>query len=102
MKKKRRPSHISKKDWDSVDSPELTRDWFKRARPAREVDPELVAAHENGTLRYRGQRGPQKSPTKVAVSIRLSSDVLKHFKSTGNGWQTRLDNALRLLIGGQM
>ena len=42
-----------------------------------------------------GKRGPQKAPTKVAVSIRLSPEVVKHFKSKGPGWQSRIDDALR-------
>lgn len=41
------------------------------------------------------RRGPQKTPTKVPVSIRLSQDVLNHFKSQGPGWQSRIDDALR-------
>ncbi|MDR3424252.1 MAG: BrnA antitoxin family protein [Alphaproteobacteria bacterium] len=31
--------------------------------------------------------------------MRLSQVALRHFKATGEGWQTRLDKALRLLIG---
>ena len=42
-----------------------------------------------------GKRGLQKAPTKVAVSIRLSPEVVKHFKSKGPGWQSRIDDALR-------
>jgi uncharacterized protein (DUF4415 family) len=45
--------------------------------------------------RIVGRRGPQKAPTKVAVSIRLSPDVVKHFKAKGPGWQSRIDEALR-------
>jgi uncharacterized protein (DUF4415 family) len=45
--------------------------------------------------RKQGQRGPQRSPTKQAVSIRYSPEVLDYFKSTGAGWQTRIDEALR-------
>jgi uncharacterized protein (DUF4415 family) len=98
MSKKRKPSHINQKDWDSVNSPKLTRAWFKRARPAREVDPKLVTAYESGKLRYRGQRGLQKAPTKERVSIRLSRDVLKHFRAKGEGWQTRIDRVLMALV----
>lgn len=78
----------------------LTREEFRRFRPAREVLPELVAAHQRGEVRKRGKRGPQKKPTKQLVSIRLSQDVLSHFRASGDGWQTRLDDALRLIIGG--
>ena len=43
-------------------------------------------------------RGPQKAPTKVALSLRLSPDVVRHFKAGGRGWQTRIDEALKKLI----
>jgi len=48
--------------------------------------------------RLVGKRGPQKAPTKIAVSIRLSSDVVKHFKAKGPGWQSRIDDALRKIV----
>jgi uncharacterized protein (DUF4415 family) len=34
-----------------------------------------------------GQRGKQRSPTKVKTSIRLSQEVVDHFKEEGEGWQ---------------
>ena len=43
-------------------------------------------------------RGPQKAPTKVALSLRLSPEVVRHFKATGRGWQTRIDETLKKLI----
>ena len=43
-------------------------------------------------------RGPQKAPTKVALSLRLSPDVVRYFKASGRGWQTRIDDALKKLI----
>jgi uncharacterized protein (DUF4415 family) len=48
--------------------------------------------------RGRGQRGPQKEPTKQLVSLRLSAEVLEHFKATGPGWQTRIDQTLKSAI----
>lgn len=42
-----------------------------------------------------GMRGPQKEPTKIKTTIRLSSDVLEAFRATGPGWQTRINDALR-------
>jgi uncharacterized protein (DUF4415 family) len=48
--------------------------------------------------RLVGKRGPQKAPTKIAVSIRLSPDVVKHFKAKGPGWQSRIDDALRKIV----
>jgi uncharacterized protein (DUF4415 family) len=31
----------------------------------------------------------------VAISIRLSEDVLSRFKASGPGWQSRIDSALK-------
>jgi len=84
----------SKEDWDVVsDNPELTDEEIANLRPAREVlPPEFFEALEK---RRRGQRGPQKMPTKVAISIRLSRDVVEAFKAKGPGWQSRIDETLR-------
>lgn len=49
--------------------------------------------------RKPGQRGPQKAPTKKLVSLRLSPEVLTYFRSTGEGWQSRIDDALRKIAG---
>lgn len=45
--------------------------------------------------RKLGVRGPQKAPTKERITIRLSRDVVERFRATGDGWQTRLDEALQ-------
>ncbi len=47
-----------------------------------------------GKVARRGKRGPQKAPTKKLVSLRLSPEVIEHFKAAGPGWQTRIDGAL--------
>ena len=46
----------------------------------------------------RRGRGPQKAPTKVATTIRLDRDVLTFFSSSGPGYQTRINDALRSVI----
>ena len=75
------------------DNPEWTKADFAKARRASEVLPaELFQALVRG-------RGPAKQPTKKAVSIRLSSRVLDHYRSQGVGWQTRLNADLETLIG---
>ena len=38
---------------------------------------------------------PKASVTKERITIRLSSEVVKSFRATGNGWQTRIDAALK-------
>lgn len=42
----------------------------------------------------RRGRPPAATP-KVSTTIRLSQDVIDHFKADGRGWQTRIDRALR-------
>ena len=51
-----------------------------------------------GKVRLPGQRGPQKRPTKVAVTVRYSPEVVEYFKETGEGWQTRMNDALRAYV----
>ena len=45
--------------------------------------------------RKLGVRGPQRTPTKERITIRLSHDVVEQFRATGDGWQTRIDTALQ-------
>jgi uncharacterized protein (DUF4415 family) len=44
-------------------------------------------------------RGPQKTPTKVAVSLRLTRAMVERFKAGGPGWQARMDEALKKAAG---
>lgn len=41
---------------------------------------------------------PQAEITKEHITIRLSRDVVTQFRETGDGWQTRMDSALRQFI----
>jgi uncharacterized protein (DUF4415 family) len=53
-----------------------------------------VVSPAQGTLtRPRGR--PKKADAKVHTHIRLSPQVLGHFRATGPGWQTRIDEVLR-------
>lgn len=36
---------------------------------------------------------------KVAVSLRLTREVMERFKAAGPGWQTRMDDALKKAAG---
>lgn len=45
-------------------------------------------------------RGKQKAPTKERITIRLSPEVVNYFRDDGEGWQTRLDEALKTYIAG--
>ncbi|MDZ4348901.1 MAG: BrnA antitoxin family protein [Xanthomonadaceae bacterium] len=44
-------------------------------------------------------RGRPKSPNKkVLLSVRYSPEVVAYFKSTGAGWQSRMDSVLRKYV----
>jgi len=66
---------------------EATRAWLGRADLIRK-----------GKVVRRGKRGPQKAPTKKLVSLRLSPEVVEHFKAGGPGWQARIDRTLKEAI----
>lgn len=78
------------------DNPELTDEQIAQAKPFREVFPDLAAAIDRELAR-RG-RPPVENPRRQ-VSIRLDPDVLEHYKSTGKGWQSRINDALRKAAG---
>ena len=75
-----------------AENPEWTEADFRRARPALQVLPKEVV---EAIRRYRGQRGPQKSPTKELISLRVDRDVAAAYRASGPGWQTRANEALR-------
>lgn len=77
---KRRPAHISAEDWNSVDAPELSAEFIAGMRPSH-------------------RRGPQVAPTKQQVTIRLDRDVVARFRAQGPGWQSRINAALRKVVG---
>jgi uncharacterized protein (DUF4415 family) len=37
---------------------------------------------------------PKSEKTKQLVSVRYSREVIEYFKSTGDGWQSRMDDVL--------
>ena len=73
-------------------------EWSKRdlarARPASEVLPELFGAQAvRAMLKPRGR--PPADVVKDRITIRLSPDVTAAFRASGDGWQTRIDAALK-------
>lgn len=73
------------------ENPEWTREMVRNARPLAEALPELAEQMR----RYQGQRGLQKKPTKELISLRVDRDVAEALRSSGQGWQTRANGALR-------
>lgn len=41
------------------------------------------------------KRSANKLPVKKQVAIRFDAEVLAYFRSTGKGWQTRMNDALK-------
>ena len=67
--------------WDGVDADD-------RPATAEEL--------QSGVVAYRKTRGrPAGSATKEQVAIRFDHDVLKAFRESGPGWQTRMNDALK-------
>jgi uncharacterized protein (DUF4415 family) len=73
------------------DTFEATAKDFARGKLAKDVLP----ANIYETVRKQGQRGPQKEPKKVPVSLRVDQDVLDAYAATGKGYQARINKALR-------
>jgi uncharacterized protein (DUF4415 family) len=77
------------------ENPELTDEWFARARPAADVLREQFGAEAVAHLLKPKRGRPLKAARKRAINIRLSPEVLEHFRASGPGWQTRVDEVLK-------
>ena len=88
-------SKISKRP--SVVMPTLQEDQAITA--AAKADPDaqpLTPKQLKSMVTMRALRGrPKSDKTKQLVSVRYSTEVLEYFKSTGEGWQSRMDSVLR-------
>ena len=88
-------SKVSKRA--SVRLPSVQED--KAITAAAKADPDaqpLTAKQLKSMIPIRALRGrPKSASTKQLVSVRYSPEVLAYFKSTGEGWQSRMDRVLR-------
>ncbi|MDA8060117.1 BrnA antitoxin family protein [Leptospirillum ferriphilum] len=80
MTEKQNDSRITWTDPD--EAPELTDEWFEGAD-----------LKEGSRLIRRGR--PISGQKKVLLSVRYSQEVVDYFRSTGEGWQTRMDAVLK-------
>lgn len=95
MNTSRKAKGYSAKDMRDVsDNPEWTKEDFDRATKFSDLFPELAK-----TIR---RRGPGRKPAKELVSIRLSQEVLSHYRAKGAGWQTKIDADLRKIAKAQL
>jgi uncharacterized protein (DUF4415 family) len=64
-----------------------------QARPGTFVrvhTPEQIVARRRGC-----PKGSKQDVTKEAIKIRLDADVMAALRASGDGWQTRINDALR-------
>lgn len=81
-----------KPDLTDPDNPEWTEADFARALRPGDFPDWVFEAFPNTP---RPVRGPQKSPTKTPISLRVDADVLERYRATGPGWQGRMNAILR-------
>jgi uncharacterized protein (DUF4415 family) len=81
----------------SANKPVSSTDWIDPDDVPDTSTPEWVAHIEKSGVFSRGR--PKSSNPKVSQTLRLDPDVVTHFKATGAGWQTRINDALRKAAG---
>jgi uncharacterized protein (DUF4415 family) len=94
-----RQFYMNKKNPELADSenPNWDLETFRRSRSAMVVLPQIFNAKTSKELlKPRGR--PKLENPKERINIRLSHEVIQYFKSSGDGWQTRIDAALREFI----
>lgn len=62
------------------------------------TDPDTyeLSKTEFGQLKRVGR--PKSASPKVLLSVRYSQEVVDYFRSTGDGWQARMDGVLRAYV----
>ena len=60
------------------------------------TDPDNPLLTDEELRQFRRTRGrPQRGGKKEQVTLRIDTEILEQFRATGNGWQTRINDALR-------
>ena len=71
----------------------------KAITAAAQADPDaqpLTPSQLDSMVPMQALRGrPKSTNAKMLVSVRYSPEVLEYFKSTGVGWQSRMDGVLK-------
>jgi len=76
----------SRRSWrDPEDAPEISERWIAGAD-----------LYRGKKLVRRGR--PAGTAKKTQTTVRISNEVLRFFRASGRGWQTRMDEALKKYI----
>jgi uncharacterized protein (DUF4415 family) len=86
-----RNKHAIQSDLKKVDAHVIKPDEYDHAPEL--TDRQIAGATVSIGIRPRGR--PKSETRKAAISLRVDADVLDAFKSTGEGWQTRMNGILR-------
>ena len=79
---------------DPDDAPELTDEDFTRGVWA--IGEKVVSREKAQRAIKKATRGrPPGTGQKASTTVRFDNDILDAFKSTGKGWQSRMNAALR-------
>ena len=74
----------------------------RRIAAAAKSDPDalpLTPRQLRAMVPMRALRGrPKSDRKKLLISVRYSPEVVAYFKSTGEGWQSRMDGVLRKYV----
>ncbi len=77
----------------------------RKIRRAAKADPDaqpLTDEQLSTMVPLKAVRGRPKSESKkLLVSVRYSPEVLSYFRSTGEGWQSRMDGVLQEYVSKQ-
>ena len=88
-------SKVSRRTSVVMPTPEEDRAITAAARSDPDAQP-LTPNQLKAMVPMRALRGRPKSESKkLLVSVRYSPEVVAYFKSTGEGWQSRMDGVLR-------
>lgn len=91
MKEKNMPSTSNWVDPD--DAPEITPELLSSGTKMVGNRPVSKSEFAQAVKKIRVGRPPLKNP-KLLVSIRYDAKIIEYFKSTGKGWQSRVNEVL--------
>jgi uncharacterized protein (DUF4415 family) len=61
---------------------------------AADPDTFVPSDEQFAQMKRRGGR-PKMAQPKISVTVRYDAEVVESFRASGEGWQTRMNNALR-------